>query len=69
MDIVMVPFESKLILMKDNQKIQLTAFLTEEQGNVKIGIDAPRGISVDREEIYIIKQNRLKKTTIKASPP
>jgi hypothetical protein len=28
MDIVMVPFENKLILIKDNQKIQITAFLT-----------------------------------------
>ena len=53
--------------MKDNQKIQLTAFLTEEQGNIKIGIDAPRGISVDREEIYIIKQNKLKKANLLCS--
>jgi carbon storage regulator len=63
MDIVTIPFESKLILIKNNHKIQITVFLTEEQGNVKIGIDAPRGIGVDREEIYIIKQNRLKTST------
>lgn len=67
MDIVTIPFESKLILIKNNQKIQITVFLTEEQGNVKIGIDAPRGIGVDREEIYIIKQNRLKASTILAT--
>jgi hypothetical protein len=58
MDIVLMPFESKLIFMKDEQKIQITAFLTEDQG-----------ISVDREEIHIIKQNRLKKAAISASPP
>ena len=68
MDIVLLTFESKLIFMKDEQKIQLTAFLTEEKGNVKLGIDAPRGISVDREEIHIIKKNRLKKATLQDSP-
>lgn len=67
MDIVTIPFESKLILIKNNQKIQITVFLTAEQGNVKIGIDAPRGIGVDREEIYIIKQNRLKASTVLAT--
>lgn len=61
MDIVKVPFESKLILVINNQEIKLTAFLTAEQGNIKIGIDAPRGIAVDREEIYIIKQKKLEK--------
>ena len=61
MDIVKVPFESKLIFVMNNQEIKLTAFLTEEQGNIKIGIDAPRGIAVNREEIYIIKQKKLEK--------
>jgi carbon storage regulator len=61
MDIVKVPFESKLIFVMNNQEIKLTAFLTEERGNIKIGIDAPRGVAVNREEIYIIKQKKLEK--------
>ncbi|WP_083821378.1 carbon storage regulator [Legionella drancourtii] len=56
MEICYVAFENPLTLIKNNQKILITPFLTGEDGNIKMGIDAPNGVSVDREEIYIRKQ-------------
>jgi sRNA-binding carbon storage regulator CsrA len=52
MEIVSIEFEEKLVLIKNNQTIHLTVFLTEEAGTIKFGIDAPRGLVVNREEIY-----------------
>ncbi|WP_058532954.1 carbon storage regulator [Legionella saoudiensis] len=58
MEITKVAFEEKLILTKNNQRIVLIPFMTQEQGNIKFGIEAPKGISVDREEIFILKQQK-----------
>lgn len=59
MEIKTIPFEDKLLIIKNGQKIILTPFLTSEIGNIKIGIEAPRGIEVNREEIYKRKQEKL----------
>ena len=42
-----------------NQKIEIMPFLTTEVGNIKLGINAPKGGSVNREEIYKRKQEKL----------
>ena len=62
MEIQYVEFEEKLIIVINNQRVEITPFrLKDEHGNIKFGINAPRGIGVDREEIYKSKQDRLNK--------
>ncbi|WP_133135472.1 carbon storage regulator [Legionella rowbothamii] len=58
MEITSVKFEDKIIISKSNQHIVLTPFITNEQGNIKFGITAPKGIVIDREEIYLLKQQK-----------
>ena len=60
MEIRIIPFEDRLVIIKNNQKIILTPFLTQEAGNIKMGIEAPKGVAVNREEIYKRKQEKLK---------
>ena len=52
MNIVTVPFEEPLILSINGAIIQVIAFKTLEHGNIKFGVDAPRSVTVHREEIY-----------------
>lgn len=62
MEIRTVAFESDLIItLKDNQKIVITPFKTHEPGNFKLGINAPKHVTINRQEIYLRKQERLKK--------
>jgi carbon storage regulator len=59
MNIVTVSFEEPLIITINDQTVQLVAFKTQEHGNVKFGVQAPRSINVHREEIYhAIKQKQ-----------
>ncbi|KTD71609.1 carbon storage regulator CsrA [Legionella steelei] len=62
MEIRTVAFESELIItLKNNQKVVITPFKTHELGNFKLGIDAPKHVSINRQEIYLKKQEQLKK--------
>lgn len=57
MEITNVFFEHPLVLIINNQKISITPFLIpDEPGTIKLGIDAPFGVPVNREEIYLQKQ-------------
>ena len=68
MEIRTVAFESDLIItLKDNQKIVITPFKTHEPGNFKLGIEAPKHVSINRQEIYLRKQEQLKKEKVQAS--
>ncbi|KTD21140.1 carbon storage regulator [Legionella londiniensis] len=59
MQIITVPFEEPLIVSLGGQKVQVIAFKTQEHGNVKFGVNAPRSVNVHREEIYhAIKQKQ-----------
>ena len=61
MNILNIPFEEPLTIMINNQKVQIIAFKTQEHGNIKFGIQAPRTVQVHREEIYqAIKQKEDK---------
>jgi len=60
MEIRTIAFEHNLIIIKDGKKIQITPFRTLEPGNIKLGIDAPKGVEVNREEIYKRKQEKIK---------
>lgn len=57
MDIVSLQFEESLIVQIGKTKVKILAFKTQEHGNVKFGVEAPRSINVHREEIFhAIKQ-------------
>ncbi|MGQ3892067.1 carbon storage regulator [Legionella sp. CNM-4043-24] len=51
MDIVRLDFEEKLFITLNEQRVELIAYKTNEQGNIKFGIDAPRSMRVNRAEI------------------
>ncbi|MBA2655446.1 MAG: carbon storage regulator [Tatlockia sp.] len=51
MDIVTINFEEKLVIDIRGQGVTLVAFQTLEPGNVKFGIDAPRSMRVNRQEV------------------
>ena len=53
MNIVTVNFEEPLILSIKGEIVQVIPFKTQEHGNIKFGINAPRAINVHREEIYL----------------
>lgn len=60
MNILLIPFEQSLTLQIDGKKVSIVTFKTQEPGNIKFGIDAPRSVQVHREEIYhAIKQREL----------
>jgi carbon storage regulator len=60
MDIINLQFEEPLIIRIADTVIKILAFKTQEHGNIKFGVDAPRSVNVHREEIYhAIKQKQL----------
>ena len=62
MDIISLSFEEPLTIIVAGQQIKLLAFKTQEHGNIKFGVDAPRSVNVHREEIFhAIKQKELAK--------
>jgi carbon storage regulator len=63
MNIVTVAFEEPLIISIDGETVQLVAFKTQEHGNVKFGVQAPRSINVHREEIYNAIKQKQQQTT------
>lgn len=64
MDIISLQFEEPLIIRVSDTTVKILAFKTQEHGNIKFGVDAPRTINVHREEIFhAIKQKELLNTT------
>lgn len=62
MNIVTVNFEEPIFIQLGKDVVQLVSFKTQEHGNVKFGVEAPRSINVHREEIYLaIKQKEQQK--------
>ena len=52
MDILTLQFEEPLMIHVGNTTVKILAFKTQEHGNIKFGVDAPRTINVHREEIF-----------------
>ncbi|PJE14684.1 carbon storage regulator [Legionella sp.] len=63
MEIIKLNFEEKLIITMKSICITLAPFKTDEPGNCKFGVDAPRTISVNREEIYYQKQRKTEQSS------
>ncbi|CAM2872717.1 carbon storage regulator [Legionella worsleiensis] len=60
MDIISLQFEEPLIINIGDTVVKILAFKTQEHGNIKFGVEAPRSINVHREEIFhAIKQKEL----------
>ncbi len=57
MDIINIEFEEPLTIKLNGEKANLTVFRTDEHGNVKFGVNAPRSMNIDREEIAEQKRN------------
>ncbi len=49
--------KKEIKLKMRDQEVAFKCFKTDEYGNIKIGVDAPRNISIDREEIFVMKKN------------
>ena len=63
MDIISLQFEEPLIIRIADNVVKILPFKTQEHGNVKFGVEAPRSINVHREEIFnAIKQKELLST-------
>jgi carbon storage regulator len=60
MEIRTVEFESRLVITLDGKQVVISPFPTQEHGHIKLGIKAPHDIQINREEVYLRKQNRLK---------
>ena len=60
MQIITLNFEEPLIIHLQGKKVEVFAFQTQEIGNIKFGVEAPREVSVHREEIYhAIKKKQM----------
>lgn len=61
MRIITIPYEENIYIQIGDQKIKIVTFATQEPGNIKFGIDAPKNIKVHREEVYQIIQSKNQK--------
>ncbi|STY29200.1 carbon storage regulator CsrA [Legionella wadsworthii] len=52
MDIISLQFEEPLMIHIGDTAVKILAFKTQEHGNIKFGVDAPRSVNVHREEIF-----------------
>lgn len=52
MDIISLQFEEPLTIRIGNTTVKILAFKTQEHGNIKFGVEAPRSVNVHREEIF-----------------
>lgn len=53
MEIVKVDFEKPFTLELYGQKVTITPFKERDPNIIKLGIDAPKSMTVNREEIHL----------------
>ncbi|OGV40282.1 MAG: carbon storage regulator [Legionellales bacterium RIFCSPHIGHO2_12_FULL_42_9] len=62
MEIIVLKYEEPLRIKLNGELVEIIVFKTAEPGNVKFGINAPRTVTVNREEINLaIKRRQLEK--------
>ena len=59
MEIKTVSFEEPLIIDINGKKVEINCFKTSEQSNIKIGVNAPKCISINREEVHYLKNKKI----------
>ena len=60
MEILITPFEEPIQINLNGDIVKIIAFKTAERGNIKFGIEAPRSVKVNREEVFeMIKKQQL----------
>ncbi len=64
MNIITLPFEEPLTFTVQGEQVQIIAFKTQEHGNIKFGVKAPRSVNVHREEIYHAIKQKAEQTCI-----
>lgn len=52
MQLINLTFNTHITLRSAQGEVRLTAFELAEKGNIKFGIDAPREMVINREEVY-----------------
>ena len=60
MQLINIEVESHMTLVYNNQPIKITPFFTRDKGTIKLGIDAPKALPVNREEIHQKKRFNAK---------
>ena len=62
MEILNVNFEDTAILEINGTKVSLTPFQERDENIIKIGVDAPKSIRVNREEIHkqLMEKQKIK---------
>ena len=68
MDIINVEFEQEMKLTVNKQEVTFVCFKTDEHGNIKFGVNAPRKIAVNRQEIFEMKQNEKQFDSTRPAP-
>ena len=53
MEIFKVDFEASFTLEVHGEKVTITPFKERDPGIIKLGIDAPKTMTVNREEIHL----------------
>lgn len=67
MDIINLEFNDSIMFDVNNESIKLTLLRNKEnQDEYALGVDAPRAVSINREEIYF-RKNRSKQLNKKSS--
>lgn len=54
-NIIKIEFEKEMKLTVNQQEITLICFKADEHGNIKFGVNAPKNVGVNREEIHFMK--------------
>lgn len=60
LDIVNIEFEKEMKLTVNKQEVSLICFKTYEHGNIKFGVNAPKNVGVNREEIHFMRMGSNK---------
>ena len=63
MELITLGIEESLVILQSNQKITLTIYKSKIDNAIDLGIDAPRSITIDREEIRTLKAHQVAKKT------